>query len=67
MSGILFYAAIAACIIVLIILLTGVTIFARGGETNRKWSNKIMRLRVVMQFFAVILIILVAYLASQGN
>ncbi len=67
MSGILFYAAIAACIIVLVVLLTGVTVFARGGETNRKWSNKIMRLRVVLQFIAVILIVLVAYLANQGG
>jgi len=67
MSGILFYAAVGACFLVLLVLLTGVTIFARGGATNRKWSNKIMRLRVVMQLIAVILIVLVVYFAKQGN
>ncbi len=67
MSGIFFYLAVAACFVVLAILLTGVFIFARGGETNRKWANKIMRLRVLMQFIAVVLILLVAYFASQGN
>ena len=67
MSGILFYAAIGACILVLLVLLTGVTIFARGGETNRKWANKIMRLRVVLQFVAIVLIVLVVYFAKQGN
>jgi hypothetical protein len=67
MSGILFYAAVAACFLVLLVLLTGVTIFARGGPANRKWSNKIMRLRVVLQLVAVILIVLVAYFARQGN
>jgi len=67
MSGIMFYAAAAACFIVLGVLLTGVIVFARGGETNRKWANKIMRLRVVLQFVAIILILLVVYFARQGN
>lgn len=67
MSGILFYAAIAACIVVLIILMTGVTIFARGGRTNRKWSNKIMRLRVIAQFVAIVLIVLVVWFARNGG
>lgn len=67
MSGILFYLAVGACFLVLLVLLTGVTIFARGGETNRKWSNKIMRLRVVLQFVAIVLIVLVVYFAKQGN
>ena len=67
MSGFLFYLAVGACILVLIVLLTGVTIFARGGKTNRKWANKIMRLRVALQFVAVILILLVVYFARQGN
>lgn len=67
MSGIFFYAAVAACFIVLAVLVTGVMVFARGGETNRKWANKIMRLRVVLQFVAIILVLLVVYFARQGN
>ncbi|MFZ5914500.1 MAG: twin transmembrane helix small protein, partial [Pseudomonadota bacterium] len=37
----------------------------RGGEFNRSWSNKLMRLRVLAQFFAVILIMLAVYAAGS--
>ena len=38
------------------------TTFDRGGEFNRKHANKIMRLRLLLQFVAVILIVLFVYL-----
>jgi hypothetical protein len=41
---------------VLVILLTGVTLLARGGEANRRWSNKLMRLRVATQGIAILLL-----------
>jgi hypothetical protein len=36
-----------------------------GGETSRNWSNRLMRLRVVAQLIAVIIIIIVAYLNAR--
>ena len=67
MSGIFFYLAIGASIAVLAVLLFGIGTFARGGEFNRKWSNKIMRLRLLAQFIAVILILIAVALARSGS
>jgi len=43
---------------VLIILIAGVVAMAKGGETSRKYSNKLMQARVLAQFVVVILIVL---------
>jgi Na+/H+ antiporter NhaC len=43
---------------VLIILIAGVVAMAKGGETSRKYSNKLMQARVLAQFLVVILIVL---------
>ena len=66
MSEIFFYLSIASCLVVLAVLTFGVVVFARGGEFNRKWSNKIMRLRLVTQAIAVVLIIVTVLLAQSG-
>ena len=47
--------------VVAIVLLTGIGGFGRGGEFNKKYANKIMRLRIIAQFFAVILILAFFY------
>ena len=44
-------------------LLVGVFSMAKGGEFNRKYSNKLMQLRVGLQALAVILLLL--FLAGQ--
>lgn len=44
--------------VVLVILIAGVVAMARGGETSRKYSNKLMQARVLAQFAVVILIVL---------
>jgi hypothetical protein len=56
-SSPLFIVAALACLAVLGVLMVGVLGFARGGEFNRKYANKIMRLRLLMQFIAVVLIV----------
>ena len=38
--------------------------FAGGGEFNRKYGNKLMQMRVLLQFIAIILICGVLYLAK---
>ncbi|KJZ17172.1 twin transmembrane helix small protein [Loktanella sp. S4079] len=60
----LFWLVAIAALVVLGILLFGIGTFGKGGEFNRKYANKIMRLRIAAQFVAVILIIIFAYLRS---
>ena len=62
----LFILVILACLAVFVVLMTGVIGFARGGEFNRKYANKIMRLRIALQFVAVALFILFLYLRSSS-
>jgi hypothetical protein len=57
----LFLIAAFACLAVLGVLIVGVLGFARGGEFNKKYANKIMRLRLILQFAAVVLIVAFVY------
>ena len=60
----LFYVVIIAMAVVAIIMLIGIGGFGKGGDFNRKYANKIMRLRITAQFIAVLLILLFVYLRS---
>ncbi|MFQ8429893.1 twin transmembrane helix small protein [Amaricoccus sp. W119] len=62
----LFIIAGIACLITVGVLLVGVGSFGKGGDFNRKYANKIMRLRLLAQFIAVVLIVLFVYLSSGG-
>lgn len=62
----LFILVVVACLAVLGVLITGVVGFARGGEFNRKYANKIMRIRIALQFLAVVLFMLWLYLRSSN-
>ncbi len=66
MASFFLYAALVSSFLVLAVLGFGVLSFARGGEFNRKYANKIMRLRIVTQAIAVIFILL-AVLARQNG
>ena len=59
----LFIVVGVACLLVVVVLMVGVLGFARGGSFNRKYANKIMRLRLLMQFVAVVLILAFVYFA----
>ena len=50
---------IGALVAVVLVLLAGVFAMARGGAFNKKYGNKLMRARVVLQAFAVLLIAVV--------
>ncbi len=63
----LFIVAAIACLAVVAVLLVGVIGFAKGGDFNRKHANRIMRLRLLMQFIAVILIVAFVYFARRGG
>lgn len=50
-------------LLVFAVLVIGVVSFARGGAWYERNANKLMRLRVGAQFVAVIVVVLIAYLA----
>ena len=50
---------------VVIVLLTGVAVFVKGGETNQRWSTKLMSLRVATQAVALVTIGLLLLLRSN--
>ena len=56
MSAVLQALIVLAMLAVLGVLFIGVFAMVRGGEFNRKYGNKLMRLRVILQFTAVALI-----------
>lgn len=60
----LFIVVAIACLVVVLILLVGVGGFARGGAFNAKYANKIMRLRLLAQFIAVILILVFVWVSK---
>ena len=57
---------IVACLLVLIVLMVGLGGFTFGGEFNRKYANKIMRLRILLQAIAILLIIVFVYFSRGG-
>ena len=46
---------------VAIILLLGIYTLFKGGDTSKKYSNKLMQLRVLFQFIAIIVLVAMAY------
>jgi hypothetical protein len=62
-SGAFPFVVVLALIAVLGALGLGLFSMARGGEFNARYGNKLMRLRVGLQFAAIVLVIL-AILAS---
>jgi uncharacterized membrane protein YidH (DUF202 family) len=62
--GPLFLLAAFACLVTLGVLMAGIYSFAKGGEFNRRNANKIMRLRLLVQFVAVLLILAFVAVAS---
>jgi hypothetical protein len=55
---ILIYVALAA---VAITLAFGIYSLYRGGEFGRSYSNKLMRLRVLLQFVAILILVAAFY------
>ena len=47
---------------VAVVLVLGIYTLFKGGNTSKKYSNKLMQLRVLLQFIAIIVLVLMAYL-----
>jgi hypothetical protein len=54
-----------AIAIVFVVLCLGLFTLMKGGETGRTWSNKLMRIRVLAQFVAIVIIMVVLYMAQR--
>jgi hypothetical protein len=50
---------------VFIALLIGIYSLFRGGDFGRSYSNKLMRLRVALQFVAIIVILTTLYFSGR--
>ena len=61
------YLIIAAIAATALVLLVGIIAMSKGGEFNRKHSNKLMRLRIAMQALAVLLIMASFWVGSSGD
>jgi len=61
MSMFLFILAVIAMLATVGVLFAGLIGMARGGEFQAKWSNKLMRMRVLFQGIAIVLLIAVAW------
>ena len=51
--------------IVFLVLCLGLYTLWKGGQTSATWSNKLMRIRVLAQFIAVIIIMAVLYFSQH--
>ena len=64
--SILFIMLMITLAAVLGVLIVGIVGMARGGEFNRKYGNKLMRARVVLQGVAIALFLLVVMTAPRS-
>tara|TARA_Y100000741_G_scaffold246669_1_gene189394 strand:- start:404 stop:607 length:204 start_codon:yes stop_codon:yes gene_type:complete len=44
-----------------VVLILGIATLFKGGESSKKYSNKLMQLRVLLQFIAIIALVGFAY------
>ena len=53
--------SIALLLTVGVVLVLGIGTLFKGGETSKKYSNKLMQLRVLLQFVAIVALVGFAY------
>jgi hypothetical protein len=59
-----FIVAIAVALVACILMAGLYTLWA-GGDVARSWSNRLMRIRVLAQFVAILIIMAVLYATSR--
>jgi hypothetical protein len=52
---------------VALVLAFGVYSLFRGGDFGRRWSNRLMRLRVALQAFALLVLVAAAVWRGHGH
>jgi|TARA_B100000482_G_C12557377_1_gene278671 amino acid permease len=53
--------SITLLIAVGVVLILGIGTLFKGGNTSKKYSNKLMQYRVLLQFVAIIVLVVFAY------
>ncbi|MDA7795701.1 twin transmembrane helix small protein [Candidatus Pelagibacter sp.] len=53
--------SIMLLIIVAVVMILGIGTLFKGGATSKKYSNKLMQLRVLLQFIAIVVLVSFAY------
>ena len=53
--------SITLLIAVGVVLILGIGTMFKGGNTSKKYSNKLMQLRVLLQFIAILVLVGFAY------
>ena len=48
-------------ILVSVVLILGIGTLFKGGTTSKKYSNKLMQLRVLFQFIAIVILVCFGY------
>ena len=67
MPGFLYYLLIPISLLaVLAVLGTGLYAMFKGGDFNKKYANKLMRLRITLQFVAIVIIMSALYFSSNS-
>lgn len=67
MREILLPLALVAMFSVLVVLGIGIFSLVRGGTFRENWSNKLMRLRVLLQAIAIVLLLLVVWVTQNSS
>ena len=44
-----------------VVLILGIGTMFKGGNTSKRYSNKLMQLRVLLQFIAIVVLVIFAY------
>ena len=67
MPGFLYYLLIPISLLaVLDVLGTGIYAMFKGGDFNKKYANKLMRLRITLQFVAIVIIMSALYFSTNS-
>ena len=48
-------------IVVAVVMILGIGTLFKGGKTSKKYSNKLMQLRVLFPFIAIVILVCFAY------
>ena len=53
--------SIVLLMVAAVVLILGIGTLFKGGKTSKKYSNKLMQLRVLLQFIAIVVLVSFAY------
>lgn len=67
MTNIGFIALSIAMLAVLAVLVAGVVVMAKGGEKDKKYSNKLMQARVYLQGLALLILAILGIMAAASG